>query len=107
MRNLAATALLSASLLLGGCATFGGGGTAPNWDNLVLQVQQAARAVCRFEPAFETVVAIFQLGVPYLSTVSQVTGAICDSVREPSTAARKGVRRQPMVGGVPVHGRYI
>lgn len=108
MRNLAATALLSASLLLGGCATFGGGGTAPNWDALVTQVQQAAAAVCSFVPTAQTVLDILSLGHPAFATASQIAGAICASVSAPRQARRAGESpAPPTVGGVVVRGRFV
>jgi hypothetical protein len=109
MKNLLLSAIVAASVGLGGCSTTG---TPPitNINSFIAQVQSTAVAVCAFLPTAGTVAEIITLGNPLVSTVDQIVSSICTAVATtvvpPLAGTRFGIA-PPTVLGVVVHGRFV
>lgn len=80
-------------------------------EDIVGEVRQIAASLCSFEPAITTVVQLFALGIPGLSTASQIAQAICDQVRNQPRALSKDGRlrlsRTPTIHGVRINGEFV
>ena len=99
MRKFIIAAALAGTTLFSGCTT---GSITPTV--VVTDVQQATVALCAFLPTALTVANIIAAGNPALATATEIATAICAAVT-PKAAIRNGA--VPMVGGVPVAGRFV
>lgn len=93
-----------AGLALASCTT-----TDPvTGEPVVMDVQSAARAACRFLPTAETVAGIIATGDPRLATASAIARAICDAL-SPDTPAgiMTLLKAAPIVNGVVIRGTRV
>lgn len=107
IRRLLSIAALSALPLMTGCATTGLPNDASTWQ----KIQAAAIQACRFEPTFNTISSLLGLGLPYLSTISQIASAICDKIGPPAAMSSPGMPSgpppTPTISGVRIEGRRL
>lgn len=102
MRKFVLAAVLITPLL-GGCAT---NGQPRSLDQIILLVQQATVALCRFEPAAGVVLRIINLGP---INWDQLAHEFCAAVTPvPMQARRRGLAPTGVhVRGVRVQGRWV
>ena len=108
MRKFAIISASALSLALGACSTT----QTANINAEISQVQQAAVAACSFLPTTATVAAILSALVPGAAPIEQIAATtasqICSAVSNVKLSGRLGgAVAQPMVNGVPVHGRFV
>jgi hypothetical protein len=112
MRKLLAVPVLAIGL--SGCLT---AGTAPvvtpvtpevetSPDVYIARIQQATVAACGFLPTANFVADLFLSENQTFETVSAFAKAICGAVVKQARIA-KAQRRQPVVAGIVVEGRFV
>lgn len=102
MKKYLAPALLACMLLLPGCTGTPSTSTTTPTTTPVSTTQAWATQLCGFEPAAETVAAIFAAN-PYVATAETVARAICASVTSKSATAGG----TPKVGKVRIRGHFV
>ncbi len=102
MKKLMLAAMLSGTMLLGGCATLS---TPGGRDDFIKQVQAITAQACGFIPIASTIVGIVAAG--QFVVAFDVANAICAAiVAQPRTAGARQART-PTVNGVPVRGSFV
>lgn len=112
MRKLALAMTTAAALLLGGCATPGGGpapSPSPTPGAVISEAQAEAVKICGYLATIATITDIFLSGNHLYSTAEDIGQAICAEVTPARLAAKQGRKRAavPMVGHVVVHGYFV
>ncbi len=92
------TALMFVCVALSGCVT---ASSIPGDD--VDSARGKMLKGCGYYADAEPIRVILAKGIPYLSTVDAIVGAVCNSVRR---SAAGGLVAPPIVGGVPVTGHF-
>ena len=76
----------------------------PGGSDIVAQVTAQARALCKFVPTAETILALVATGQPELAAAAGIANAICKAVAP--TAGQQKAPGTVAVAGVPIRGHF-